>query len=177
MNISIQLLNKILTENYHDLFQFVVKKIHDTKTAKEIISEAHSRIWQHQSAIQNEAHIRPYLFVIARNLCIDHLKQPRNVSYEEVKHTLPLKDEPKVYKDFANKEMYTWLKKEIPRLPDRLKAVAELWMEELDNDAIAERLNLHESYVRTIKTRIIEKLMKARKDQGFNPLMLLLLCV
>jgi RNA polymerase sigma-70 factor (family 1) len=74
---------KTLYYRYYDaLYQFLYSKSRSAELSKDLIQEVFTRIWQTRERINPEQSIKAYLYRIANNLTIDHVrKKIRERSY------------------------------------------------------------------------------------------------
>ena len=69
---------------YKLLFHYLVSRIQDSETTREIIQDIFKRLWQNRRKIDTKKSIKAYLFRIANNLAIDNYrKQQIQNSYFE----------------------------------------------------------------------------------------------
>jgi RNA polymerase sigma-70 factor (ECF subfamily) len=57
------------------LFNFALRQIRAKTTAEDVVQEAFVRVVQNASDFKHEARFTTWLYTIARNLCIDHLRK------------------------------------------------------------------------------------------------------
>jgi RNA polymerase sigma-70 factor (ECF subfamily) len=57
------------------LFNFVLRHVHSAPTAEDILQEAFLRVIQSASGFKHDARFTTWLYAIARNLCVDHLRK------------------------------------------------------------------------------------------------------
>ena len=57
------------------LFNFALRQIRLKQTAEDIVQEAFVRVVQNAADFKHEARFTTWLYTIARNLCIDHLRK------------------------------------------------------------------------------------------------------
>ncbi|GGZ25544.1 DNA-directed RNA polymerase sigma-70 factor [Echinicola pacifica] len=71
---------KVIFEKYYTmLYAYSNRLIHDPESAKEIVNDTFLKLWEHRKTLNREVDsIKPYLFQIAHNQCINHLKQASN---------------------------------------------------------------------------------------------------
>lgn len=64
------------------VFAFVRRMLDNREDAQEITSEVFVRAFERAKTFRGEGSFRGWLFQIARNLCIDHIRQPRLILLE-----------------------------------------------------------------------------------------------
>lgn len=75
---SIQAVSNLYTTHYASLIYFAERIIRDRVTAREIVVETFIKLLNRRSHFDNEADIRAFLFITARNSCMDFLRYAKN---------------------------------------------------------------------------------------------------
>lgn len=57
------------------LFNFALRQVRARQTAEDVVQEAFVRVVQNAADFKHEARFSTWLYTIARNLCIDHLRK------------------------------------------------------------------------------------------------------
>lgn len=57
------------------IFNFVLRQIHSRSAAEDLVQEVFVRVVQKASTFKHEARFTTWVYAIARNLCIDHLRK------------------------------------------------------------------------------------------------------
>ena len=57
------------------IFNFVLRQIHSRSTAEDLVQEVFVRVVQKAATFKHEARFTTWVYAIARNLCIDHLRK------------------------------------------------------------------------------------------------------
>lgn len=68
---------EILSRHQDAVYGFSLSILNDTQEAEDISQEVFLRLYRTANAYRSFAALRTYLFRIARNLCIDHLRKMR----------------------------------------------------------------------------------------------------
>ncbi|MBO0608828.1 sigma-70 family RNA polymerase sigma factor [Myceligenerans salitolerans] len=72
-----------LLEAVHDshadaLYRYVVRRTGDEEEARDVVQETLLRAWRHPEVLErSEESVRSWLFTVARNLVVDHLRSAR----------------------------------------------------------------------------------------------------
>lgn len=56
------------------LLLFAQRIIADASVAEELVQDAYVKLWMARKRIQNESHLKSFLYQATRNACIDHLR-------------------------------------------------------------------------------------------------------
>lgn len=107
-----------------DLLQFLTYKVRCAETAADLTQETYLRIAQHQK-LDGIENIRAYLFRIANNLAIDHLRSRTRQPQHETE--LILEDlvcpQPKPETVCADSQQLAFLEQAIYELPEKCRTV------------------------------------------------------
>lgn len=70
-------------DQYADaLFRFIVKNLRHEEDARDIVQSAFEKLWINRDKVNLDT-LKSYLFTIAYNLMIDHIRKSKRVSYRE----------------------------------------------------------------------------------------------
>lgn len=64
------------------VYRFIYKNIRHEDDAKDIVQTAFEKLWRNREQVENEK-VKSYLFTVAYNQMIDHLRKNSRVSYQE----------------------------------------------------------------------------------------------
>lgn len=74
--------NEIVDQFADGLFRFIVKNLRHEEDSRDIVQSAFEKLWVTREKVQQET-VKSYLFTIAYNLMIDHIRKSKRVSYRE----------------------------------------------------------------------------------------------
>jgi RNA polymerase sigma factor (sigma-70 family) len=75
---SLQAVRNMYTAHYASLLYFTERIIRDRVTAREIVVETFIKLLNRRSYFDNQADIKAFLFITARNSCMDFLRHAKN---------------------------------------------------------------------------------------------------
>ena len=164
---------------YHTiLFVYARKFVEDEGVALDLVQDVFTLIWEKQKfAIEEEEHLKAYLFNSTRNACLNHLKhqqvvQKHRSSQRTQLMELELDHYKSAEKSLIEKEDLDKIYKAIGSLSAIHREVIELSrFEGLKNKEIAQRLNVP---VRTVETRLYRALNELREKLSETLLRILL---
>jgi RNA polymerase sigma-70 factor (ECF subfamily) len=131
--------------------RFVRLRVHDDFDVADIVHDTFLSVWRGASGFQRQAKVRSWIFSIARNKAVDHIRRRSRVTLVEQDDTLPL-DEPDVETVIAASQDARRVRACVDKLSERQRAVVHLaFYEDLTYAQIAEIEDTPEG---TIKTRI-----------------------
>lgn len=128
--------------------------------AEEIASDAMMMLWEHRDQLMEIGNIRVWLFVIARNKCLNVLKHQQarptlSLDNIHVEISFPGKDPEQI---FINSEMRKKMEKAVNSLPQRCKLIFKLVKEEgLSYREVADILHISS---KTVDAQLVTALRK-----------------
>ncbi|MFC8798981.1 sigma-70 family RNA polymerase sigma factor [Promicromonospora sp. NPDC057138] len=87
------------------LYRYVVRRTGDEEEARDVVQETLLRAWRHPEVLErSEEHVRAWLFTVARNLTVDHLRSARRTRERATGH-VPDREE----RDTTQAVLDSWL--------------------------------------------------------------------
>ena len=77
-----------IEEQYDKIYRYCYFKLYDTQLAQDITQETFLRFYRQGLTLDNDKEL-PYLYTIAKNLCIDHFRKRTVESLEEITEEVP----------------------------------------------------------------------------------------
>ena len=74
--------NQCVTEYADNVYRFIVKNLRHAEDARDIVQAAFEKMWMNRADIDN-AKCKSYLFTVAYNQMIDHLRKIKRISLRE----------------------------------------------------------------------------------------------
>ena len=124
----------------------------DKTAAQDIVQEAFARLWELQGKNKNIENIDNYMYMLVHNLSLEWLRTRKLQAKYLNNH--PLKEVNIIVEADVAMQMLA----EIDNLPPRSKQVMQLAFQGLDNQQIAQEINISVSSVKTLKYKSIDKL-------------------
>lgn len=156
-----QAFTELMCRYQQQIFNLMYKMVHSTEEAQDLVQEAFMKAFVSLSHFNYEFAFSTWLYKIASNNCIDHLRRkklqtfsidaPVVIKGEEYQYEIPdLTYYPDV--EMIRKERSTLIREAIESLPEIYREVIQLrHAEELSYEKIAEILNIP---VGTVKARL-----------------------
>jgi RNA polymerase sigma-70 factor (family 1) len=154
---------------YKPLVHFAYTFLGNTEAAEDIACESFLKLWEKRASIGSMLAIKPYLYAVVRNACIDILRKQKHQNA----YTAYIK---KTERDFQVDTSQNIIISEsmhqvhlaVQRLPAKYQQVFKmLYVEGKEVKDIATELNLPLSTVKSQKTRTLELLRKELPHLGF----------
>ena len=74
--------NECVTQYADNVYRFIVKNLRHAEDAEDVVQSAFEKLWINREKVDN-AKAKSYLFTIAYNQMIDHLRKVKRMSYKE----------------------------------------------------------------------------------------------
>lgn len=149
---------------YSDLHRFLWGYVKNSHIAEGLVQEVFVRVWENRQTLDPSEKIKPYLYRIARNLAIDHIRHKKVVrKWEEEKKALHNFSSHKkgIDEKLHDKIMLRRVKKAIEDLPERRRLIFIL--SRYDRMSYKEIAQMLEISVNTVETQISRALKSLRE--------------
>jgi len=74
--------NQCVTQYADNVYRFIVKNLRHEEDAKDIVQTAFEKLWRNRETVEN-GKSKSYLFTIAYNQMIDHIRKVKRISLKE----------------------------------------------------------------------------------------------
>jgi RNA polymerase sigma-70 factor (ECF subfamily) len=148
------------------LYYFVLKLTGNREEAEEITSETFVKLWRLHARFSRLENIKAFLYITARNSCIDYIRSAKKVAGEMVdyNYTLSEEDLSSFEQEVIEAELLEKIFKEIESLPAMCRKVVKMsFVDLLNNEEIARQLQLNLQTVKNHKSRALNRLRSAIK--------------
>lgn len=162
--------NFIFLTYYMELYYIALKYLNDTDEAKDLVQSTFIKIWEKRSSLIVNQSIKPFLFTVHKNNCLDKIKyinSNRNKFFVRESGIKEYQD----YQDDAPDEMLIAeelefkIVKAISLLPERCRIIFEFSrFHELTYKEIANKLNISVKTVENQMTIALDKLRNQLVD-------------
>jgi RNA polymerase sigma factor (sigma-70 family) len=125
--------------------------------AQDFLQETFIKVWQHQETYRGDAKISTWIYRIAVNTCLSHIRSAKNKMPAELQENFDTADDLSgVTKEQHIKQLY----KAIHQLPETDRLIISMVLEEIPYDEIASTVNITEGNLRVKIHRIKQELTK-----------------
>lgn len=142
---------------YQALFSFVFQRIRSQEQTKDFLQEAYTRLWQNRSRIDPSKSIRAYLYRIANNLIIDHVR--KGSSERAYQSKMARSGATRSDEDIETK---TAVEFALNNLPEKMHQVFTL--SRYEGLTYAEIAEVCEVSVKTVESRMSQALQRLREE-------------
>ena len=129
--------------------------LNDKSASEDIVQEAFARLWELVSKEKEIESIDNYMYMLVHNLSLEWLRKLK--LQEKFVNSRSLK-EVNIFNVIVETDVALQIIKEIEKLPPRSKQVMQLAFQGLDNQQIAQEMNISVNSVKTLKYKSIDKL-------------------
>lgn len=74
--------NDCVTQHADNVYRFIVKNLRHEEDARDVVQTAYEKLWRNRADVESEKS-KSYLFTIAYNAMIDHLRKVKRISLKE----------------------------------------------------------------------------------------------
>lgn len=142
---------------YLPLGMYALRIVEDVDCAEDLVQEAFMKVWQAGGEGLDPVHVKGYMYVMVRNMCVSHLRSLRERVDSD---RIPEVDEETV--DTSERDAAIW--RAIDSLPEKCRQVFLLSKRDgLSNDEIAEELGIS---VKTVKNQMTKAFSRLREALG-----------
>lgn len=166
----------LVFRTYHQPLLYYAKKFVDQEDADDLVENLFLKVWHKHPEMSSEAHLRNYLYLSLRNICLDHLKLRASEArrYERVMAETELTEESHIH-TLISAEVMGEIYREINNLPLQCARVISMsYIDGKSNAEIAAALDLSEQTVKNHKGRGLKIL---RENLSVETLVLFLLAI
>lgn len=140
--------------------------------AEDVVQDVMVKLWQMRDKLPPGDQLLPFLLTVTKNLCIDRIRSRHEVvefnpNDNSIQNSLPFEDEAFDDDQLENKDRLRQtlqLMKELP--PDQEKVLKLKVFQELENEQIAQLLNIKVDNVRQLLSRARRRLKELAHKQG-----------
>ncbi|MGN7721216.1 RNA polymerase sigma factor [Chitinophaga sp. 22620] len=158
------------------IYPFVLRKVKSDSAAEEIIQETFLKLWASREQIAVMHSPDGYLYRIAVNLTLDHLrKQARNQDFLDTLKNSAWQAPAHIEQHLYYRETKLALEKALEQLPPQRKTIYLLRQEGLTYEEIAAQLQISPNTVRNQLVSAFRSIREYLQGQGISMLIVLLL--
>ncbi|MBO9571905.1 MAG: RNA polymerase sigma-70 factor [Chitinophagaceae bacterium] len=167
-----------LYKEFYERIYYYAQRFVSAEDAEDVTAESFIKLWNKKESFDSLEAISAFLFVAAKNKCVDilrhqHVKQQRE---SEIFDILDATNQDDIFIEQVRIELVKLIYHEVDKLPEKMKEVFLLsYLEGLKPAQIAEKLNISVKTVSNQKLTAIKILKASLNKQPFYTSLLLLL--
>jgi RNA polymerase sigma-70 factor (ECF subfamily) len=167
--------NSVVKQYYPAIVFFAEKIIDNHAVAEEIAQDVFVKLWEQEQNFDNDNNIRNFLYLSARNRCLNYIRDTKRKQQREEAIPLSAISEDEITNNIILAEVWREIAIAIDTLPEQCRKVIQLSFQEgKTTNEIASLLEITESTVRNQKARGLSLLKKSLSNKAFSFLLLLL---
>ena len=151
-------LKELYIRYYDPLYQFIWQRLYSTELAKDFVQEIFTRIWQNKENLDGITSIKAYLYRMANNMIIDHIRKKsvrKKYILEQIQSINQTQDD-------SSSEIQESLLLAINQLPEKLQVAIKL--NRYQGLTYAEIAQVCKVSIKTIEKRISKALQLLRNE-------------
>lgn len=151
--------NELMIRYERQIYRVCYRFVENREDAMDLAQEVFIKAFEHLSSFRRESSVKTWLYRIAMNHCINHVKKNAREFVEITEFTGSIR--PSIQSDIEGREQRAQLRRMVQYLPPKQKAILEMRInEELSYEEIAK---MSGRSVSTIKASVFFALEKLRK--------------
>ncbi len=134
------------------LLGFCRQMLHSTEDAEDVLQEVFVNAYRAMLADEREINLRPWLYRIARNRCLNHLRKP-TADAQESMDMVPVVEAATTAEKVSNREEFRQLLTDVSKLPETQRSA--LLLREMDAMSYEEIAAAMETSVPSVKSLLV----------------------
>ncbi|MBP8945601.1 MAG: RNA polymerase sigma-70 factor [Paludibacteraceae bacterium] len=169
-----QYFETIYKKYFHSLCLFALRIVHNSETAKDMVQDVFTSCWMKRDSLDCSFSLKPYLYKLTYNRCIDFLKLCRNKNvffvgdFSMLEYVVNCCQTSNIDDDFYKKEIESEIKICLYCFPENYRKVFQLKRyTHLKNAEIAKKLNLSTKTIEKYISKVTHKIHIYLLQQGY----------
>jgi RNA polymerase sigma-70 factor (ECF subfamily) len=156
---------------------FTKRILSDKAAAEDIAEEAFIKLWQHHVNVSTFQSIKAFLYITAKNGCLNQLRQEKNLERRHQDYTTRMDQEMNfIENEIIRAEVKAEIYKAVSLLPEKMQQVFRLgFIEGLPNREIARLLGISVNTIKAQKSRAMELIKEKLQGKDIYPVAIILL--
>ncbi|WP_421918821.1 RNA polymerase sigma-70 factor [Marinifilum sp.] len=168
---DVKAFEELFNQLYPSMCVVAREYVKDNDIAEDIAQEAFIKLWNCREKYNSISSLKSFLYVMVKNLSLNYLK--RDKLGNQYTDSLIKEDFLNFNNQIIEEETYRILQQAIEELPKQSAKVMILSLQGMQNQEIAERLDVSVNTVKTLKYNSVKTLRTKLKDYFFLLLLLL----
>lgn len=156
---------------------FTKSILSNNAAAEDIAEETFIKLWQHHTEVIGFKSIKAFLYITAKNACLNQLRLEKNEERRHIDYTAGLEQEISLIdNEIIRAEVKAEIYKAVAQLPEKMQQVFRLgFIEGMPNREIARLLGLSVNTIKAQKSRSLELLKEKLQGKDIFPIAIVLL--
>lgn len=154
---------------YVALCTFAEKYLLEQADAEDVVGNLFVNLWNREQQFESETHTRASLYRATHNACLNHIRSLKRINNREEQYSGEQNENDGTFlNEMLRAELIRMIYKEIESLPPHYAKIMTLcYHEDLNNEEIAEQLNLSVQTVKNYKTAALKLLRSKLPNDAF----------
>jgi RNA polymerase sigma-70 factor (family 1) len=167
---------QVMDRYFPIITHFALRIVGNRAAAEDIAEETFIKLWQGRERVGNFQSVKAFLFITAKNACLNELRAGKNLARREQVFAGSGEEEAAIDREIIRAEVWAEIWRAADALPEKMREVFKLgFVEGLPNREIAKLLGLSVNTVKGQKARAIELLKEKLNNKDLLPVVLALL--
>ncbi|MDJ1468582.1 sigma-70 family RNA polymerase sigma factor [Cytophagaceae bacterium DM2B3-1] len=140
----------------HQIYQLCLSYCNDRDLANDLLQETFILVWKNRTKFRGEAQVRTWIYRIAVNTCLGHIRSTQNKQTDSLTQTLLTHHSDD--QNIDDEQSITLLYQAIQQLPEPDRLLIGMVLQELPYEQIAEALGIQEGTLRVKIHRVKKQL-------------------
>jgi len=156
---------------------FTKRILSDKAAAEDIAEESFIKLWQHHVNVSTFQSIKAFLYITAKNGCLNQLRQEKNLERRHQDYSTRMDQEMNfIENEIIRAEVKAEIYKAVSLLPGKMQQVFRLgFIEGLPNREIARLLGISVNTIKAQKSRAMELVKEKLQGKDIYPVAIILL--
>lgn len=155
---------------------FALRIVGHRAAAEDIAEETFIKLWQGREKVGNFQSLKAFLFITAKNACLNELRSGKNLARREQVFAGGGEEEEAIDREIIRAEVWAEIWRAADQLPAKMREVFRLgFVEGLPNREIVKILGVSPNTVKAQKARALELLREKLKGKDLLPAVLVLI--
>jgi RNA polymerase sigma factor, sigma-70 family len=139
---------------YNSIFSFCKHLLPTIEDARDMTAQLFVRLWEKKETLDSYQHLRAFLFLNARNKCLNFLRdQKARSAIDKQIGDFNLSEQKAIFLSEIESELITRIQEEVEKLPEHYRNILKLsYFQGYSNQEIADMLQISEKTVRNVKS-------------------------
>ena len=128
---------QLFREYFQDIAYYSSKILKDTDVAEDVAQDVFIRLWEKENHFENYLALKSYLYLSARNCCLNYIKHPQYRGQEHAQNLIQEEADEQTWDTIVESEIISLLSDYIRHLPGECAKIMELVMQGYNSTEIS----------------------------------------
>jgi len=164
-----QAFNQIYSNHYRQIHHYIMSLIKDKRSTQDLVADVFLQLWKRRDRMESIQHLEGYLYILARNRAIDHLRKNEKINRLIEFDNLISKPYEEIDQEMIRKEILEAISNAMKKLPLKDQQLLDLYFtQNKTKKEIAKILDIPISIVYDRFNGLMKKLRNILGSSGFS---------